>query len=180
MLAGLILLAGSCLLTVDETEYAVVTDFGRVVAVHGIEAGTAGLHLKRPWQGVLRVDRRLRVYDPPPREVITGDKRNLEVSAYLVYRVADPVRFIRGSGSLDQAESRLNERVSAAISDEIGRRDLAVLATTDSARWALDEVCRETLASVAAAARTSWESTWSTSGSGGSIIRWKSARPSST
>ena len=32
-------LAGSCLVAVDETEYAVVTNFGRVVAVHGLEAG---------------------------------------------------------------------------------------------------------------------------------------------
>src|SRR6516225_5953415 len=63
-------------------------------------------------------------------EVITGDKRNLEAASYLVYRVADPLRFLRGSGSLDQAEARLNERVSAALSDAIGRRDLATLATT--------------------------------------------------
>jgi modulator of FtsH protease HflC len=154
VLAGVAFLAGSCLIAVDETEYALVTNFGQVVTVHGAQPGTAGLHIKAPWQSVLRVDRRLRVFDPPPREVITGDKRNLEVSAFLVYRVADPVRFVRGSGSLDQAESRLNERVSAALSDAIGRRDLAMLATTDPAKWALDELTRETLSSVAPAART--------------------------
>ena len=131
-LAILVFLGCCCLVAVDETEYAVVTSFGKIVAVHGVEPGTAGLHYKSPWQSVLRVDHRLRAFDPPPREVITGDKRNLEVASYLIYRVADPVQFVRGSGSLDQAEARLSERVAAALSDAIGRRDLAVLATTDS------------------------------------------------
>ncbi len=120
-LAILVSLGYCCLLAVDETEYAVVTSFGRVVAVHGMTPGTAGLHFKLPWESVLRVDQRLRAFDPPPREVITGDKRNLEVAAYLIYRVADPVQFVRGSGSLEQAEARLSERVSAALSDAIGR-----------------------------------------------------------
>ena len=114
--------------------------FGRVVAVHGLEPGTAGLHFKRPWQGVVRVDRRIRVVRPAAargdhgRQAEPRGRRRI-----VVYRVADPVRFLRGSGSLDQAEARLNERVSAALSDAIGRRDLAALATTDSRKWALDE-----------------------------------------
>lgn len=153
-LASLVLLGCSCLVAVDETEYAVVTSFGQIVAVHGVEPGTAGLHFKRPWQSVLRVDHRLRAFDPPPREVITGDKRNIEVASYLIYRVADPVRFVRGSGSLEQAEARLSERVAAALSDSIGRRDLAVLATTDPARWSLEELTREALLAVAPAARS--------------------------
>ena len=92
MLACPFLLGCCCLVAVDETEYAVVTSFGRIVAVHGVVPGTAGLHYKGPWQSVLRVDHRLRAFDPPPREVITGDKRNLEVASYLIYRVADPVQ----------------------------------------------------------------------------------------
>jgi membrane protease subunit HflC len=138
---------------VDETEYAVVTNFGQVAAVYGTESAGAGLHFKFPWQSVVRVDRRHRVFDPPAREVITGDKRNLEVASYLVYRVADPITFLRGSGSLDQAEARLNERVSAALSDAIGRRDFATMATTEPTRWALDDLTRQTVAAVAPAAR---------------------------
>ena len=95
-LLGLVLFGLSCLVVVDETEYAIVTSFGDVAAVHGKEPGSAGLHFKRPWQSVLRVDRRLRAFDPAPREVITADKRNLEVASYLVYRVADPLVFVRG------------------------------------------------------------------------------------
>jgi membrane protease subunit HflC len=130
----------------------VVTSFGRIVAVHGVAPGTAGLHFKWPWESVSRVDQRLRAFDPPPREVITGDKRNLEVAPYLVYRVADPVQYLRGSGSLEQAEARLSERVSAALSDALGRRELASLVTTDPARMSLDELTAEALRAVAPSA----------------------------
>ena len=116
---------------VDETEFALVTSFGRIVAVYGDEASESGLHSKAPWQLAIKIDRRIRTFDPPPREVITGDKRNLEVAPYVVWRVADPVLFLRGSGSHELAEARLNERVSAGLSDAIGRRDLSEVASTD-------------------------------------------------
>jgi membrane protease subunit HflC len=143
----------SSLVVVDETEFAVVTSFGRIVAVYGDEPQETGLRPKAPWQVVARIDRRLKVFDPPAREVMTGDKRNLEVAPYVVWRVADPVAFLRGSGTHELAEARLNERVSAGISDAIGRRDLAVLASTDPRRWALDELARDVLNVVAPAAR---------------------------
>jgi membrane protease subunit HflC len=146
-------LLGFAWVVVDETESVIVTSFGEVVSVHGALPGTAGLHFKWPWQGVLRVDQRLRTFDPPPREVITGDKRNLEVAPFVIYRVADPLQFVRGAGSLEQAEARLSERVSSALSDAIGRRDLAALATTDPTKWALGAMVRETLLAVAPRAR---------------------------
>src|SRR4051794_9520314 len=153
VLACVAALAWSSVVAVDETEYAVVTSFGRVVAGQGLAPDTAGLHIKAPWQSVVRVDRRIRAFDPPAREVITGDKRNLEVASYVVYRVTDPIRFLRGSGSLEQAEARLSERISAALSNAIGKRELASLATTERAKWALGDVTREAADAVGPAAR---------------------------
>jgi membrane protease subunit HflC len=153
-LAALAVLAVRSTVVVDETEYVLVTEFGRVAAVYGDDPGETGLHLKWPWQSSLAVDRRLRVFDPPPREVITGDKRNLEVSSYVVWRVDDPARFVRSAGTLEAAELRLNERVSAALSDAIGRRDLAALATTDPKAWALDALAVDVVNAVAGPARS--------------------------
>ena len=146
-------IAFSSLVIVDETEFAVVTTFGRIAAVYGDDRSESGLHPKAPWQFAIKIDRRFRVFDPPPREVMTGDKRNLEVAPYVVWRVADPIVFLRGSGSHDLAEARLNERVSAALSDAIGRRELASLASTDGTRWALDALTRDVLGAVVPAAR---------------------------
>jgi membrane protease subunit HflC len=145
------LLAARSAVIVDETQYVLVTEFGRVAAVYGRD-GEAGLHLRWPWQSSIEIDRRLHVFDPPSREVITGDKRNLEVSSYVVWKVNDPARFVRSVGSDEAAEGRLSERVSAALSDAIGRRELAALASTDTKRWALDDICNEAVAAVAPAA----------------------------
>jgi membrane protease subunit HflC len=146
-------LAIASFVIVDETEFALVTSFGRIDAVYGDQPSEAGLHPKAPWQFAIKIDRRIRVFDPPPREVITGDKRNLEVAPYVVWRVADPVAFVRGSGSHELAEARLNERVSAGLSDAIGRRELAGLASTDTAKWAIDTLNRDVLAAIAPGAR---------------------------
>jgi membrane protease subunit HflC len=152
LIAVALAVAACSFVVVDETEFAIVTNFGKIVAIYGEAPFGSGLHLKAPWHLATKIDRRVRVFEPPPREVITGDKRNLEVASYVVWRVADPVLFLRASGSHQLAEARLYERVSAALSDAIGRRDFAALASTDPTRWALDDLTREVTDAVAPAA----------------------------
>ena len=151
-LAGL--LAWRSVVVVDETEFVLITDFGRTVDVLGDRDGEAGLHFRWPWRSAVAVDRRVRVFDPPAREMITGDKRNLEVASYVAWRVADPLRFVASSGSPESAEARLEERVSAALSDALGAREFASLASTDPAAWRLDALTSEVLAAVAPLAVT--------------------------
>jgi modulator of FtsH protease HflC len=153
LLAALVGVAARSWVAVDETQFVVVTEFGRPVAVYGIAPGEAGLHGKWPWQSATAIDRRVRVFDPPAREMITGDKRSLEVAGYVVWRVADPERFLRAAATAESAEARLEERVSAALSDAIGRRDLSGLASTDPKVWALDALTGEVAAAVAGPAR---------------------------
>jgi membrane protease subunit HflC len=151
-LAMLAFVAARAFVVVDETEYVLVTQFGRIVAVYGDQESETGLHFKWPWQSSTAVDRRLQVFDPPAREMLTGDKRNLEVASYVVWRVNDPVRFVRSAATLGAAESRLNERVSAALSSAIGARELATLASTDAKVWNLDALTDEVRTAVAPAA----------------------------
>ncbi|HEV3163626.1 MAG TPA: protease modulator HflC [Isosphaeraceae bacterium] len=152
-LAVLAVLVARSAVVVDETEFVLVTEFGRPVALYGNEPDKAGLHLKSPWQSALAIDKRLQVFDPPARETITGDKRNLEVASYVVWRVADPNRFLRSAGTLEAAQARLDERVSAALSNAIGQRDLASLASTDPKTWQLDALTSEVLGAIAEPAR---------------------------
>ena len=65
LVVGLAAVARSSFVIVDETEFAVVTSFGRIVAVYGDEPSETGLHRKAPWQLALKIDRRLNVFDPP-------------------------------------------------------------------------------------------------------------------
>src|SRR5437764_7107425 len=84
--------------TVDRTEYAYVTQFGRHVATYdGADDAQAGLHAKWPWpvQAVQRVDRRVQYFDLPGAELLTRDPRRntidktLTLDAYVCWRVAD-------------------------------------------------------------------------------------------
>ncbi|MFO0955931.1 MAG: protease modulator HflC [Isosphaeraceae bacterium] len=140
----------SCLVAVDEAESVLITDFGRVARAYG--PGEAGLHTRWPWQSAIRVDRRLRVLDAPSREILTADKRNIDVSPYIAWRVADPLRFVRSAGSVASAEARLSERVSASLSASVGRRELSAMATTDAAAWQLDAIMAEVRDAVSKAA----------------------------
>ena len=153
LLAILALVAVRSWVVVDETQYVLVTEFGRIVSIYGDQADEAGLHVKWPWQTAMAIDRRLRVFDPPSREVLTGDKRNLEVAGYVVWRVGDPARFLRSASTHDAAEARLNERVAAALSNAIGRVEMPALASTVPARWQLDALTRDVLAAVGPQAR---------------------------
>ena len=165
---------------VDETEFVVVTEFGRIVAVYGDEPARRACTVKWPWHR-LTIDRRLQVFDPPPREVITGDKRNLEVAGYVVWRVGDPVAFLRSAGDARGGRGAAGRAGRGRLSDAIGRRDARRLASTDAAVWRLDALTREVARGRRARRRgTSWASRWSTSGCGGSTTRSRSGRPSST
>jgi membrane protease subunit HflC len=136
---------------VDETEFVIVENLGRIVAVYdraGPAVSDRGLHFKFPWPiaAVRRFDRRQQLFDPPGREIFTRDKKNITVSSYLCWRIADPgaadlpldqrpvVRFFRGLGNSATAEARLESRVRSALEVEFGRvelTDLLKVATPD-------------------------------------------------
>ena len=77
-LAALLAIARS-LVIVDQTESVYVTEFGRPIRL--IEQ--PGLHFKWPYQSARAFDRRLQLDTPPAREMLTRDKKNLEVAWYM-------------------------------------------------------------------------------------------------
>ncbi|MBI5761073.1 MAG: protease modulator HflC [Planctomycetales bacterium] len=142
---ALVGLAASCVLFVDETEYVIVETLGRTVSVYdrtNAVTGDRGLHFKLPWPigTVRRFDRRQQLFDPPGREMFTRDKKNITVSGYVCWRIAEPaegatsevagrpvVRFFRGLGTVATAEATLDSRVRSILSSEIGKVELSDL-----------------------------------------------------
>jgi membrane protease subunit HflC len=127
----LLLWAQSALYTVDQAEFGYVTRFGDPTVIHD-GATDAGLHTKLPWpiDSVLRVDRRLQVFDLPPTETLTRDRqgrtvdKTIAVDAFVCWRVPDAAaadRFIRTVGTAEQARRlltpRLTGRLAAVISN---------------------------------------------------------------
>jgi membrane protease subunit HflC len=142
--AALMHVAVSSLLFVDESEFVIVETFGRIVEVYDradSRSSDRGLHFKLPWPvgTVRRFDRRQQLFDPPGREMFTRDKKNVNVSSYLCWKIADPpadavpllerpvVKFFRGLGSTETAESRLEARIRSALEIELGKVELTEL-----------------------------------------------------
>ena len=105
---------------VRETEFALVTQFGRPLYT----VTNAGLHVKWPFQIALRFDRRLRIYNPRPSEFLTRDKKNLVVENYVAWRIEEPDRFVQTVGDPTAAEMRLHDIIWSGLSASIGSRDI--------------------------------------------------------
>jgi modulator of FtsH protease HflC len=109
--------------TVRESEFALVTHFGRPVRmIH-----EAGLHWKWPTESVMRFDRRLRIYNPRPSEFLTQDKKNLLIENYVAWKIADPDRFVQTVGDPAAAEMRLHDIIWSGLSAAIGNQNIDAL-----------------------------------------------------
>jgi modulator of FtsH protease HflC len=134
---------GSVFFTVSVAEYAIVLRFGsqvRVVTTPGL-----GIKLPFPLDRVVRFDRRLLVFDlpapdEPARELLTRDKKNIEVQSYACWRVQDPLRFLQTVGGRDGAESYLRDIVASELGQQLGRHDLAALISVNPADLRLAEI----------------------------------------
>ena len=124
---------------VPETENAIVTRFGKPVRT--IEA--PGLQFKWPTDRRLRFDNRVLLYDPAPAEFLTQDKKNLVVDTAVVWRIADPARFLETIGNISGAEMRLHDVVWAGLAAALGRTELSQLVSTEPNELRIEEVAAE-------------------------------------
>ena len=131
LLVGLLgaLLLGGSVYSLDAREIAVVTLFGKPVKT----VTEPGLQVRLPWpvHQVVRFDRRAQLLSVEPAEVLTKDKKNLVVEAFLLWRVTDPERFLEAVGSQDGAKTQLSDLVVSRIAAGLGNREFSDLMTTD-------------------------------------------------
>jgi membrane protease subunit HflC len=115
-----LIVVSSCLFVVNQGEYAVVKQFGKVVEIYD----TAGLHFKAPLiQTVETLPNKELIYDLPISEVITKDKQTMVADSFALWRITDPKKFITNlNGSVTNAESRIEMLVYNAMKNEISSR----------------------------------------------------------
>ena len=92
---------------IEESEQGVLTHFGKVAP----PVKEPGLHFKypRPVSKVYKVDRRIRPLTGLSQELITEDQKNVLVDGYLLWRVADPIRFVESIRTESNAVERLSD-----------------------------------------------------------------------
>ena len=110
------------LYTIDETEQAIILEFGKPM---GETVSSAGLHFKLPWRSVIKFEKRILEYDVEPQAIITKDKKKLEVDNYARWRIADPLLFYRSVRTLNGALSRIDPIVYSELRVELGKHELS-------------------------------------------------------
>ena len=123
VIAGLVVLFfWFSLYTIDETEQAIILEFGKPM---GETISSPGLHFKLPWRSVIKFENRILEYDVEPQAIITKDKKKLEVDNYARWRIADPLLFYRSVRTLNGALSRIDPIVYSELRVELGKHELS-------------------------------------------------------
>lgn len=118
-----VILLSNALFVVDQTQYAIVLQFGEPVDVQK----DPGLHAKMPFiQNVIYLDNRLMEYDVATTIIYTRDKKNMVVDAYVRWRVEDPLLFYKRFKSdnsysiIEEAKRRLADVIIGELKSELG------------------------------------------------------------
>jgi len=125
-----------CLFICGETEFVIVTLFGKPVRT----VSQPGLHFKTFFHSTTRFDKRLLIYDPTPSEFLTMDKKNLVVDCFACWKIMDPLRFYQTAGDVEGAKRRLYDILYSEISAALGRYDLSDLISTDPEQGKIDQL----------------------------------------
>ena len=107
--------------TIDETEQAIIIEFGRPVDEPVIEAG---LHFKMPWRQLVKFEKRILEYDVQPTAILSLDKKRLEVDNYARWRISEPLKFYRAVRTINGGLSRIDPIVYSEIRVELGKHNL--------------------------------------------------------
>ena len=108
-----LVLLNACYFVVHSNEYGIVRQFGAVVDVKS----APGLYFKIPFiQQTSTLPNTVLLYDLPVSDMISADKTTLIADCFAIWRIDDPRLFIETlSGSVDNAESRINANVYNAL-----------------------------------------------------------------
>jgi membrane protease subunit HflC len=126
-----VFLASSMLFVVDQRQFAVVYALGEIREV----ITEPGLKLKAPppFQTVAFMDRRVQTLDSAEsRPIFTAEKKSLVIDWLVKWRISDAKAFIRNSGSsIANLEARLSPIVQAALNEEVTRRTVQGVLSTE-------------------------------------------------
>jgi membrane protease subunit HflC len=126
----LLLLAATSLFTVSESELALRTEFGAIVST----SYEPGLHMKWPWDQVVKFDRRIISQTYAGETFLTNDNRGLIVDFYIKWRVKDPSRYFQATGGSEEiATGRLAEIVKDGIKSVVAERSLEKIVSAERA-----------------------------------------------
>jgi modulator of FtsH protease HflC len=129
ILGAVVFIGGSSVFVVDQTEMAIVTQFGDPRKV----ISEPGLNFKVPFlQTVITFEKRILDLATPPAEVITSDQKRLVVDAFARYRIDNPLRFLQATaGSEARGSQQLSTFINAALRRVVGESTFLAIVKED-------------------------------------------------
>ena len=121
--------------TLDETEQAVIVQFGAPV---GDPVTGPGLHFKTPFiQEVHRFDKRLLAWDGDPNQIPTRGREFISVDTTARWRIKDPLLFLKSVRDETGAQSRLDDVIDSVVRDKISSLELVEIVRSKD--WDVEE-----------------------------------------
>ena len=109
LIAAVLLILTTCTYSVHVNEYVAVRQLGKVISIED----QPGLHFKVPFaQTTQSISGKTVLYDIPVSDVITRDKKSMTADNFVLWRVVDPMAYIR---TLNAVQLRAEERIEAAV-----------------------------------------------------------------
>ena len=119
-----------CFYTVAENEYACVFRFSKIERT----IDKPGFQVKLPFiDTTVKFPKTTLLYDIPPSEVLTADKKNMTVDCYILWEITDPVVFYQTLGTIEDAKARLNNFTYTALKNLMGRLEQNDIINEDDA-----------------------------------------------
>ena len=135
---GLIIVLGVFVLflsgfVVDETEQAIITQFGKPV---GEPIVTPGVHFKIPFvQTVHFFDKRFLEWEGAPNQIPTKDKRFIWVDTYARWRIHDPLLYYQRVQNERGAHTRLDDILDGQTRNVIANNNLVEIIRTTNRKF---------------------------------------------
>ena len=139
VLAAVFLLAETASVITYPNEYKVIKTMGKISRV----TTEPGFSLRIPFvQSETTISKSRQLYDIAPTEIYTSDKKKMEVDAYIIWKVTDPVKFTQTlNSSKASAESKISAMVYGALKATVSSTSQEELIASRDA--ALDMVVEE-------------------------------------
>jgi membrane protease subunit HflC len=128
--------------TLQETEQAIITQFGKPV---GNPVTNAGLHFKVPiTQEVNVIPKQILEWDSQRSEMPTRDKLYISVDLFARWRITKPLEYFRRLRDERSAQSRLDDILGSETRNSVAKHDLIEVVRTTKGRKPLrdDDLAR--------------------------------------
>ena len=128
---GTFVVLSNAFFIVQETENAIVLQFGDPVGDAALEPG---LHFKLPFiQQAVHLDRRIIDLDTPPERVLSSEQRPVLIDTYVRWRIIDPLLFYQRSRTFFQADQTLTNLLRSNLRAIVGEVSFTTLLSPERA-----------------------------------------------